>query len=104
MNHRPHRVDLPQHATRDNVGLTVLPSNALRVTFAPDDGRRPVDKDVLLPNDALLSRVSAKFDVEKAEDGVPSSSSPPTAEERVSSLQVTVGKETNLEAKNVDIL
>lgn len=102
MNHQ-HRVDLPEQATRDNVSLTVLPSNALRVTFAPDDGRRPVDKDVQLPKDALLLRVSAKF-----EDDAPSSYSPPSVsssvEGRVSSLQVTVGKETNLETKNVDIL
>lgn len=74
------------------------------MTFAPDDGRRPVDKDVQLPKDALLSQVSAKFDAEKAEDGVPPSSSSPSVEERVSSLQVTIGKETNLEAKNIDIL
>lgn len=59
-------------------------------------------RDVRLPNNALLSNISAKFDLEQQETSSEGEKS--SKEGRVSSLQITVGKATPPEPKLVDIM
>ncbi|CAM9777478.1 unnamed protein product [Ectocarpus fasciculatus] len=116
---------LPEGTTRENVKLTVNPSNSIRVTVSatstaatggggggPD---RSVYKDVVLPKDALLSEVSAKFEVEQhrddkknnAEEGgekAMASGGGAAKEGAVAGLEVTVGKSAPPQPKNVEIL
>ncbi|CAN0017910.1 unnamed protein product [Ectocarpus sp. 4 AP-2014] len=115
---------LPEGTTREDVKLTVNPSNSIRVavsaisTAAAGGGGggpdRPVYKDVVLPKDAILSEISAKFEAEQhrdekgnAEEGggkATAGGSGPTKEGAVAGVEVTVGKASPPQPKNVEIL
>lgn len=121
-----YRFALPEGTTRENVKLTVNPSNSIRVavsaasTAAAGGGGgagpdRPVYKDVVLPKDALLTEISAKFEAEQhrdekrsAEEGgekaMAGGGGSATREGAVAGVEVTVGKASPPQPKNVEIL
>lgn len=120
-----YRFALPEGTTREDVKLTVNPSNSIRVavsatsTAAAGGGGgggpdRPVYKDVVLPKDAILSEISAKFEAEQhrdengnAEEGGEKATAGGggTAKEgAVAGVEVTVGKASPPQPKNVEIL
>lgn len=94
------RVSLPEGAARDDVKLTITPDNALRVSFSAE-GRRSLSKEVRLPEDALVSETSAKFE---AEDHQEEDEGEPGSEVGVASLTVSVGKAVPPQPRRVDIM
>ncbi|CAN0132485.1 unnamed protein product [Ectocarpus sp. 8 AP-2014] len=123
------RFALPEGTTREDVKLTVNPSNSIRVAVsatstaaAGGDGGggggggpdRSVYKDVALPKDAILSEISAKFEAEQhrdekgnAEEGGEKATvggGGATKEGAVAGVEVTVGKASPPQPKNVEIL
>ncbi|CAB1117150.1 unnamed protein product [Ectocarpus sp. CCAP 1310/34] len=113
------RFALPEGTTREDVKLTVNPSNSIRVAVSarstaaagPD---RPVYKDVVLPKDAILSEISAKFEAEQHRDGkgtieeegeeATAGGGGATKEGAVAGVEVTVGKASPPQPKHVEIL
>ncbi|CBN80281.1 expressed unknown protein [Ectocarpus siliculosus] len=120
------RFALPEGTTREDVKLTVNPSKSIRVavsatsTAAAGGGGggggpdRSVYKDVALPKDAILSEISAKFEAEQhpdekgnAEEGgekATAGGGGATKEGAVAGVEVTVGKASPPQPKNVEIL
>ncbi|CAM9733792.1 unnamed protein product [Ectocarpus sp. 12 AP-2014] len=119
------RFALPEGTTREDVKLTVNPSNSIRVavsatsTAAAGGGGgggpyRPVYKDVVLPKDAILSEISAKFEAEQHRDEkgnaqergekATAGDGGATKEGAVAGVEVTVGKASPPQPKNVEIL
>lgn len=106
--------------TRDNVDLTVSPDRSLRVTISAPAANgasgHSVYKDVLLPKDAILSDISAKFKAEPQEEHEGNVKKGDAAAEgegasadvggpgMVSGLEVTVGKAAPPQPKSVDIV
>ncbi|CAN0186556.1 unnamed protein product [Ectocarpus sp. 8 AP-2014] len=119
------RFALPEGTTREDVKLTVNPSNSIRVavsatrTAAAGGGGgggpdRSVYKDVALPKDAILSEISAKFEAEQHRDEkgnaeeegekATAGGGGATKEGAVAGVEVTVGKASPPQPKNVEIL
>lgn len=108
----PRRIALPEGTTRDNVKLSVNPDRSLRITasaaVAEGTPDRSVYKDVVLPKDALLSDVSAKFEAEQLRDDgkkdADGASSNDAGVGAVSGLEITVGKVVPPQPKTIDIV
>lgn len=98
------RIALPEGATRDNVVLTVLPSDSLHILFSPEDSR-PVSRNVRLPRDAVLSQTKAMFEgeAEEVEEAEWKKAGGPASQNGVCMLEVVVGKAIPPEPQHIEI-